>query len=741
MMAKRKNADGHAWHFVQTGGLMQVDFKSVDDVLNLDKLDQKLWVALACPVSGLEFSDETLQILDIDKDGRVRVPEILSAVDYIKKYFKKPEVIMEEGDTIPLDALGDEAFDCGHSPAESAASILHILEKDSATEIGFDDISVNDRLFSPTVFNGDKVLPAEVVHDETACNVVKEIIEATGGCDDISGVKGINREQFETFFNDVQAIHDWREMAQKDAPGIFFLNFGTDAAFKSYSDVKEKIDEFFLRCSVDSYSDDLSKKLGERDLDSMQDGLDKENLSLLPIASINKDKNLPLKKGINPMWAEKIKAFTEQVVSQIFDSNKESLSELEWKKIKDDFDPYTAWFSAKPDNSASSLSFERVDEILSSDARQIIDHNLSEEEKHPPVALATVDLKKMLLLRRDFLKLLRNYVSFKEFYDPDQMAIFQCGVLYIDGHSCDLCFKVTDAAKHASMSPLSQCYLLYCDCTQKATGKTMQIAAMVSAGKTENLMPGRNGLFYDREGNDWDAVITKIVENPTSIKEAFWSPYKKLARFVQEKVTKMASDAENKVSDKMSATVDHPAEAATNAAAATSKKIDIGTIAAISVAFTGIATVVGGLMQAFLGLGAWIPLGILGIILLISLPSMFIAWNKLRQRNIAPILDASGWAINGNVKISIKLGNTMTQTASRPKGSTLNPYDPFEQKGFPIKRVIFALVIVAIVVLALVLIIKNPNGIVGVWENIKGFFGKFMVKATETVENAVPAAS
>ena len=114
MMAKRKNADGHAWHFVQTGGLMQVDFKSVDDVLNLDKLDQKLWVALACPVSGLEFSDETLQILDIDKDGRVRVPEILAAVDYIKKYFKKPEVIMEEGDTIPLDALGDDAFDCGH---------------------------------------------------------------------------------------------------------------------------------------------------------------------------------------------------------------------------------------------------------------------------------------------------------------------------------------------------------------------------------------------------------------------------------------------------------------------------------------------------------------------------------------------------------------------------------------------------------------------------------------------------
>ena len=225
-MAKHKNTDGHAWNFVQTGGLMQVDFKSIDDVLNLDKLDQKLWVALACPVSGLEFSDETLEVLDIDKDGRVRVPEILDAVSYIKKYFKRPEVIMEEGDTIPLDALGDEPFECGHSPSESASSILHILEKDSATEIGFDDINVNDKLFSPAVYNGDKILPAEAVHDETASGVVKEIIDATGGCDDISGVKGINREQFEAFFNDVQAIHDWREMAQKDAPGVFFLNFG-----------------------------------------------------------------------------------------------------------------------------------------------------------------------------------------------------------------------------------------------------------------------------------------------------------------------------------------------------------------------------------------------------------------------------------------------------------------------------------------------------------------------------------
>jgi len=273
---------------------------------------------------------------------------------------------------------------------------------------------------------------------------------------------------------------------------------------------------------------------------------------------------------------------------------------------------------------------------------------------------------------------------------------------------------------------------------KKNSGEKMQIAAMVSAGGRDNLIVGRNGLFYDTDGNDWDATITKIVENPISIKEAFWSPYKKVAKLIQEKVSKAASEAEGKVSAKMSSAVEKPTEAATNAAA-NSKKIDVGTIAAISVAFTGIATVVGGLLQAFFGLGAWIPLGVVGIILLISLPSMFIAWMKLRQRNIAPILDASGWAINGNVKINIKLGSAMTHTAVRPKDSTLDPFDPFAQKGFPWKRVIFLVILLALIVTAVVLIVKNPNGMQGVWTDIKAFFAKFSVKAAETVSE-VPAA-
>jgi len=122
--------------------------------------------------------------------------------------------------------------------------------------------------------------------------------------------------------------------------------------------------------------------------------------------------------------------------------------------------------------------------------------------------------------------------------------------------------------------------------------------------------------------------------------------------------------------------------------------------------------------SAFFGLGAWIPIGVVGIILLISLPSMFIAWTKLRQRNIAPILDASGWAVNGNVRINMPLGSTLTALPVRPEGSKLDSYDPFTQKKFPIKRVIFFSLLAALVLVALILILTNPFGIKGVAENI-----------------------
>lgn len=727
---KKNNKDEHVWKFVQNGGLIQVQLSSVEDVLNIDKLDPKLWTALSCPVSGVEFSEETLNLLDTDKNGRVRVPEILEGLRFIKKYLVKPEIIMSDGENIPLDCISDELFECGHSAKNSAISVLKILGKQNCNEITLSDICLNDKLFSPSVINGDGIMPPDVITEDDVASVVKDIINCTGGCDDISGVKGINRSQFNDFFNGLKSIKEWKDSSSINAPDVFFLKENTDTAFAIYNKLKDKISDYFLRCSLIAYDKNSQSLMQEQNDKIYIDGegnlasIDK--IAQLPLATCLPNKPLALDSSINPAWYDDVLSFIKNVVIPIFGSEVKSITESHWKKINKLFEPYAKWFMSRPENNVSSLSLDRINQILSSQVEAKIDEYLKKEENHPPIALATVELRKILLYRRDFVTLLKNFVSFEDFYDLNKKAIFQCGQLYIDGRSCDLCFRVLDLKKHGQMSPLSQCFLVYCDCVKHNSDQTMQIAALVTEGSQDNLIVGRNGIFFDRDGDDWDATIVKIVANPVSVKQAFWSPYKKLVRMIQEKLAKTASEAENSMFSKMSKVVDDPKNVKT--AASSAKKTDVGTIAAISVAFTGIATVLGGVLDAFLGLGYWIPLGILGIILAISLPSMFIAWSKLRQRNIAPILDASGWAINGNVKITPALGQSFTHLASRPASAYLSSKDPFALKKVPLKRIVFVLVILLILILSVYLILKNPDGINGIFMSIKNMINKFNFK-------------
>ena len=54
----------HTWRFFRAGGFDQVRLDNGSDLASLEDLDQKLWVALACPTTGLEFDSRTLNLID-----------------------------------------------------------------------------------------------------------------------------------------------------------------------------------------------------------------------------------------------------------------------------------------------------------------------------------------------------------------------------------------------------------------------------------------------------------------------------------------------------------------------------------------------------------------------------------------------------------------------------------------------------------------------------------------------------
>lgn len=105
------------------------------------------------------------------------------------------------------------------------------------------------------------------------------------------------------------------------------------------------------------------------------------------------------------------------------------------------------------------------------------------------------------------------------------------------------------------------------------------------------------------------------------------------------------------------------------------------------------------ILAMFLGLGAWMPIGILAILLAVSGPSMVIAWLKLRQRNLGPILDASGWAVNGRARINVPFGGSLTAIAELPKGASRTAGDPFAEKPTPWVRWVVAATVVGLLLL------------------------------------------
>lgn len=295
-----------------------------------------------------------------------------------------------------------------------------------------------------------------------------------------------------------------------------------------------------------------------------------------------------------------------------------------------------------------------------------------------------VPLRKLLLLTRDFYTLLRNFVSFQDFYakrtitaigkadKENKSAIFQAGTLVIDQRACHLCLRVNDMAKHDAQAAASGMFLIYCNCTYQATGEKMQIVAAMTVGDIRNLKVGKHALFYDRQGRDWEAEVVKIIDNPISIAQAFWSPYRKFGEWLTNLINKSAADKENKAFSGITAKVQENAQKpAEEKSAEKVQAFDIakfaGIFAAIGMAVGYIGAFITSMVGGFAKLTWWQDiLAVVAILLVISGPAMVMAWFKLRKRNLSPLLNANGWAVNADAIVSVMFGGTLTEQAQFP---------------------------------------------------------------------------
>ena len=522
----------HTWTYANIGGNTRVIIKNGKDIQHLAELDEKLWTVLACPTSGLEIADESLQLMDANGDKKIHVADVIATAQWLCQMLRDPQVLFAASDALLLTDIADEA-------------LLAVA--------------------TPLAVDG-KISLADV---KNAIAAVK--IEA---------------------------------QPLPEAP----YNAEVIAAYKA---CQESYANYFATARLEA----------------------------LGLATLPADAVAP------------------------------GMTENKWMEMGKQIADYEATKSAVEAANAAALT-----------AAQTV---------YKP-------LEKLLLLSRDFCTLLRNFISFQDFYakrgkallgrgadNETPWAIFQAGTLIIDQRACNLCLRVEDIAKHNTQAPESGMFLIYCQCTHHASGQKMQIVAAMTIGDIRNLKVGKNALFYDRQGRDWEAEVIKIIDNPISIGQAFWSPYRKLGEWVSGLINKSAAEKEKKAFADMTTKLQTtPIAGGAAPAAAPAQPFDIakfaGIFAAIGMAIGALGTFLTQLLAEVKGIahyGWWaIPTLIICILLVISGPSMILAWMKLRKRNLAPLLNANGWAINADAIISVLFGNTLTEQAQFPVLKLADPH-------------------------------------------------------------------
>ncbi len=734
----------HVWKFFRVGGVDQVMFRDGTDLMSLGQLDQKLWMTLAVPTRGVEFDPKTADLIDTDKDGRIRPPELLAALHWVGKALKDPGDLIRGGDSVALTAIKDPSILAG------AQRILANLGKTGAGAISLSEVSDTEKIFAETRFNGDSVITADTVDDAADKQALLDIIGVLGAVADRSGKPGLDKLKLDQFFAEAQMLSDWAAKGEADARLTPLGYEKTVRAAAAIAAVKTKVDDYFGRCRLASYDARAEAALNPEDKDYLAVAPKSLSISVqevanLPLAKVAAGADLPLAGAVNPAWAVALAELATGAIAPLLGTSQAKLSEADWATAQAKVALFDAWMTSKPATGVAALGVARARELQKSGAWGRLSELIARDEALKAEFEQFAAVEKLVRFQKDLFKLTTNFVNFADFYGR-KWALFQSGTLYLDNRSCNLCIEVADAGRHSTLAHLAGGYLAYCDLTRPG-GEKRQIVAVFTDGDSDNLMVGRNGVFYDRRGRDWDATISKIVANPISIRQGFWSPYKKAARLIEDQIAKRAAALDAASQQKIAAQAQNVAELDKKPPAPPPpNKIDPGMLAAIGLVLTTLLGAVGTFVAAIFNKPMWeIPFIMLGIMLMISVPSMFMAFLKLRKRNLGPLLDANGWAINNVAKMNIPFGRSLTDMPALPPGSQRSLQDPFAEKKKPWWLYVIFGVVVALAVAFFVFVWPNRQELLNKYRPLPTYNdplpdGKMPVRPAKAIGSSTAAA-
>jgi hypothetical protein len=653
----------HQYVFRRFAGSMQMRIKTFADVLAVRQLPEVHWVALACPTSGLSCDPRFLQQLDRDGNGRVRAREIEEAISWTEQMLANHEGCVPGSEELVLDHLSPTAINLRHT----ADLVLANLQAQDRTRITLQQLSQNDKILGKNDSNGDGIIGPTAIGDATLRAAAEDILKILPGGKDITGERGIDIATIKLFHDDRLKALKWHDQRAE------LSKWGERSVeqARAVRAVQPRLDEYFMQCRLVATQPDAAAQLRAdqpRMLGTLgnPDAL-KATLAALPIAPPSADGKLRWSTRYRGEAWEALERFRVDVATPLLSDAGDGLDEAQWLRIKSEAAPILAWDDQAKNHPLLSLGAERLRALDGA----VIDglRKLSEQDLKFGEILAKInELQRLILFQRWLFTFVNNFVSMPNMYGGSQPALFDQGTLFLAGREFSFAVLVPNLAEHKSYSTDSTMFTMYVEVTGGKPERKFMVAVPVTAGTGGGIFVGKRGIFRTDDGQEYDAIVKDVIVQPVSLFEAMTQPFTKIGKFFTSKIEKLSTDMDKnfdqQVTDRAKVVAAPAAPPAPGAPPA-----NMNMVMGASVAF---AAVTSGLAFVSKTVGENVPAvvgGLICVCIALAVPTTIIAWLKLRKRNLAVVLEGSGWALNERLRLTRGLGSLFTRRRKRPKGS------------------------------------------------------------------------
>ena len=696
--------------FHKYGSYYHLRISSAEDLEYILTLADGRWMATSCPMFGLNMDPAFLRFLDADGNNRIISQEVREAIRWLLKRLRPSETWIAGQLSLPLQIINTDNPE-GKALGEVARLVLKNLNLPEAVEISLEQVRNRQKIMAQANYNGDGVIPPEVVKDPEAAQFTRDLVASYGGVPDASGLKGVDEALLNQFKKEANAYLQWYDQGviPDDEGETAIMPFGasTPKMFQAVAAVRDKVDQFFAQCALVRFDPRMAEKMDFREdellmLDYKDRQAIMEHLRLAPLARPNPAGILPLDESINESYIGLINALRDQVVLPMFGETGAAITEAQWRQILTKFAPYEAWFKAKPSTSIEPLGVDKLSAYLNSPHDPAIRELIIEDKAVADEIQQLQNLEKLLLYHQWLFEFVNNYISFPHLFDPETTAIFEKGKLVLGGREFNFSIRVENRAAHAALSKNSGVYLLYLQVTGVKPEDALEIAVPVTRGSAKDFYVGKRGVFFTPIGRELDAQIVQIVENPISLLESIKEPFRRVSAMISGRVAQISATIQKESEKTITAapgdqqiiqkemqntqqSVSQPGAVATAAPppipaqssrpenqrnSGTARDLMIGTGLLIAGLGTALKFMVDAAKQMTQPRTLQVLVIMIGVFLTIAiLASVVSALRKLRQRDLGVLLQASGWAINGRMRLIRPMARLFCRKTRIPKGA------------------------------------------------------------------------